>query len=87
MTRSNLHISLSSTDVLIAMLSSDLSGTHGVGGLARFARREPRDSHDSHEHLDLAAGSGRLPRLGSEGEPATEPEVESALDRMQIRRP
>ena len=49
--RPNVHISLSSTDVLIAMLSSDLSGSHGVGGLVRSGSRE---------QIDLAAGSGEL---------------------------
>jgi hypothetical protein len=76
---------LSSTDVLIAMLSSDLSGTHGESGLPRYGSR------DSRECVDLAAGSSRLPRMGSEGEPATEPEIVPeigpALDRLQLRRP
>lgn len=66
--RPNVHISLSSTDVLIAMLSGDLSGSQGVGGLVRSASRE---------HIDLAAGSGELPRMNDEHEPepviATDP--------------
>jgi hypothetical protein len=65
--RPNVHISLSSTDVLIAMLSSDLSGSHGVGGLVRSGLRE---------HIDLAAGSGELPRMSAEHEHEHEYEYE-----------
>jgi hypothetical protein len=55
--RPNLHISLSSTDVLIAMLSGDLSGSYGE--IARL-RCEPR------RPVDFAAGSGELPRMTDE---------------------
>lgn len=66
LSRSNMHISLSSTDVLIAMLSSDLSGSHGVGGLARSGSRQ---------HIDLAAGSGEFPRMSAEHEHEHEPVI------------
>lgn len=66
-TRPNVHFSLSSTDVLIAMLSSDLSGSYGVGGLVRKGSRE---------HIDLAAGSGAMPRMTDEDEHEDEDEDE-----------
>jgi hypothetical protein len=57
-TRSNGNTHVSSTDVLIAMLSSDLRGSWGEAGCAIRSR----------EHVDPAASSP-LPAIGEAGEP------------------
>ncbi|HWU88937.1 MAG TPA: hypothetical protein VN253_16840 [Kofleriaceae bacterium] len=60
---------MSSTDVLSAMLSSDLSGSHdGVGRLRGGSR-----AHDAR-----AAGSGELARMSNE--PADAPAIATDRD-------